>query len=314
MSCFRLASLCALVNVLLLLTAPYKAHSAEPPRLHLLDIALKLPGVFGDTFDIATDREEASKWLTAGVLTAGLIPNDEKIYVETQRLGRKWNISTVDNLKPLISIGNFTVLRGPTDFSSGLYFLGDGWIQLGTASAFLLTGYATDATRPINTGIELFTGLTASTIMSQILKRIAGREGPAARSEAGGAWRPFPSYNAYQKSRTTYDAYPSGHVMVTTLTFTIIRGNYPEYESILFPAQVAYLTALGFGMLNNGIHWAGDYPLGILLGYFFGKASLRMIRRRDEEATESPTGLLSPDIYPSIGLGGEMMTKLEWKF
>ncbi|RYZ64987.1 MAG: phosphatase PAP2 family protein [Proteobacteria bacterium] len=171
-----------------------------------------------------------------------------------------------------------------------------------------------DATRPINTGIELFTGLTASTIASQVLKRIAGREGPAARTERGGAWRPFPSYNAYQKSRTTYDAYPSGHVMVTTLTFTIIRGNYPEYESILFPAQVVYLTALGFGMLNNGIHWAGDYPLGIMLGYLFGKASLRMVASKDKASAEQPTALLQPDLFPALGTDGELTANLKWGF
>ncbi|RYZ70438.1 MAG: phosphatase PAP2 family protein, partial [Proteobacteria bacterium] len=288
--------------------------SESDERLSIFDIAFKLPKVYGDTLDIGTDKENLAKWAVTGALTAGLIPYDEEIYLETQRLGRRWNISTVDNLKPLIKVGKITVLRGPTDFSSGLYFLGDGWVQLTTASAFLLTGYALDATRPINTGIELFTGLTASTIASQVLKRISGREGPAARTERGGAWRPFPSYNAYQKSRTTYDAFPSGHVMVSTLTFTIIRGNYPEFESILFPAQVIYLTALGFGMLNNGIHWAGDYPLGIMLGYLFGKASLRMVDVKNKLSADKPTALLDPDIFPAIGAEGSLTTNFKWVF
>ncbi|RYZ76838.1 MAG: phosphatase PAP2 family protein [Proteobacteria bacterium] len=301
--------------VLFILSQCIDAHASESDeRLSILDIAFKLPKVYGDTFDIGTDKENLAKWAITGALTAGLIPYDEEIYLETQRLGRRWNISTVDNLKPLIKVGKITVLRGPTDFSSGLYFLGDGWVQLTTASAFLLTGYALDATRPINTGIELFTGLTASTIASQVLKRISGREGPAARTERGGAWRPFPSYNAYQKSRTTYDAFPSGHVMVSTLTFTIIRGNYPEFESILFPAQVVYLTALGFGMLNNGIHWAGDYPLGIMLGYLFGRASLRMVDVKEKLSADKPTALLDPDIFPAIGAEGSLTTNFKWEF
>ena len=102
--------------------------------------------------------------------------------------------------------------------------------------------------------------------------------------------------------------------MVTTLTFTIIRGNYPEYESILFPAQVVYLTALGFGMLNNGIHWAGDYPLGIMLGYLFGKASLRMVASKDKASAEQPTALLQPDLFPALGADGELTANLKWGF
>ncbi len=307
--------LCLLLALLAVLQAPLLANAQTAKRLSIFDPLLKQPQLFSDTFDIATDKSNLGKWAVTGVLTAGLLTYDEEILLETQRLGRRWGISTVDNLKPLIKIGDFTILRGPTDFSSGLYFLGDGWIQLGTASAFLLTGALMDETRPFNTGIELFTGLTSATVFSQILKRVAGREGPAPRTRPGGAWRPFPSWTAYQKSRTRYDAFPSGHVMVTTLTFTIIRGNYPEYESILFPAQIVYLTALGFGMVNNGIHWAGDYPLGIMLGYLFGKASLRMAQPSvKSNEPEKPTALFEPEVSPTIDPTGAVLANLEWKF
>lgn len=309
----QLVTTCLLAS-LTLTSFQAKAEQDNSKRLSILDIGFKLPSLFGDAWDIGTKKENVNKWIAVGLLTAVTIPYDEEIYKETQVVGRRWGLATKDNLKPLIKLGDFTILKGPTDLSSGLYFLGDGWVHLGTAATFLLTGYALDANRPVNTAIQLFSGFTASTITSQLLKRASGREAPAPRTKRGGEWRPFPREADYQSHRTKYDAFPSGHVMTTTVTFTIIRANYPEYESILWPAQIIYTTALGFGMVNNGIHWAGDYPLGIMLGYVFGKAALRMTEKSTAEANNTPTALFEPIVSPTLDADGQLLTSLEWKF
>ncbi len=208
---------------------------------------------------------------------------DADIYEGTQRTGRRWGLSNFDKTRTVWKVGQYDILRLPSDTNSALYFLGDGWLHLGTAAAMLGTGYFGDHVRPYNTGLQLFHGMTISTVVSQIIKRSTGREVPSDRTEPRGKWRPFPSPKAYDANTAKYDAIPSGHIMTATLVFTIIRGNYPEHNWWLFPTEIIYLSALGFSMVNNGVHWVSDYPLGIAIGYMIGKSSLRMGRQKDFE-------------------------------
>ncbi len=275
------------------------------------------PTTFLNAFKLGTQRDQLGKWAAVIGLTIPLITYDEDIYIETQKIGRRWNISTDDKLKPYGKIGDYTLMWGPSDVSSSLYFLGDGWIHLGAAAGFLATGYFTDSTRPFNTAIELFNGFLCSTLVSQGLKKSFGREAPAVREAPGGIWRPFPSWADYDSEKTRHDAFPSGHVMTTTITFMILRGNYPEYESWLWPAQIVYTTALGVGMVNNGIHWASDYPLGIALGYFFGKSALKMAKpaAHPEESAGTATAWLDPQVTASFdNLTGQPVPTFRWEF
>ena len=207
---------------------------------------------------------------------------------------------------------------GPSDVSSSLYFLGDGWIHLGLAAGFLATGYFGDNTTPFNTAVELFNGFLSSTIFEQALKYSFGREAPAVRESRGGSWHPFDGFSNYQSYRTKHDAFPSGHVMTTTVTFTVLRENYPEWNSWLWPTQIIYTGVLGFGMVNNGIHWAGDYPLGIMLGYLFGRSAVKMAKKTNPSDAKAParaTALLDPSIVPDVDdLTGEPLASFRWQF
>ena len=44
------------------------------------------------------------------------------------------------------------------------------------------------------------------------------------------------------------------------------------------------MSLLGWQMLNNGAHWASDYPLGIAMGYLVGKISTRLGRSPGDQA------------------------------
>ena len=61
------------------------------------------------------------------------------------------------------------------------------------------------------------------------------------------------------------------------------------------------MTLLGFAMLNNGVHWAGDYPLGIAMGYVFAKVAVDHGRKVE---VENSTGLLENrwKLKPSLAL------------
>jgi len=51
---------------------------------------------------------------------------------------------------------------------------------------------------------------------------------------------------------------------------TIIAENYPN-NKLVKPVGYTILALAGFAMINNGVHWAGDYPLAIGLGWLTGK-------------------------------------------
>jgi membrane-associated phospholipid phosphatase len=97
-----------------------------------------------------------------------------------------------------------------------------------------------------------------------------------------GSWKLFPSFNEYNQRTATYDAMPSGHVMTATLTFTIISERYPQYNKYVYPVGGLWISALMFEMVNNGVHWASDYPLGIAMGYIFGKMATKMGKKESE--------------------------------
>ena len=292
-------------------------------RLSFWQMLTETPNTFINAGHLSARPEERKKWVYTALLTIPTLYYDQDLFVQTQKYGRMWGLSNSDNLKPYGQIGDFTIMWGPSDTSSALYFLGDGWIHLGGAVGLLGYGYFADHTRPYNTAIEMLNGFLCSTIFEQALKRAFGREDPGVASYSGGAWRPFPSQNDYDKEKTRHDAFPSGHVMTTTVSFTVLRGNYPEYDKYLFPLQVVYTGALGFGMTNNGNHWVGDYPLGIALGYFFGRSALKMSKSTSQTTTQVTEDRLLPEKYawlePELLPGfdfhtGEPMTNLRWEF
>ncbi len=286
-------------------------------RLDFLQIFTDVPRTFANAADQAGLKNERGKWVLVGALTVPLLVYDQDLYLQTQKIGRQWGISNSDNLKPYGNINGFTVMWGPSDVSSALYFLGDGWIHISGAVGLMGYGYFGNHNRPFNTAVEMLNGFLCSTIFEQALKRVFGREDPGVQSYPGGAWRPFPSQDDYDHEKTRHDAFPSGHVMTTTVSFTVLRGNFPEYDDYLFPIQVAYTGALAFGMTNNGIHWFGDYPLGIVLGYFFGRSALKMsaLKTTEQPTTSPKTAWLQPIVRPGIdSLTGEPITNLSWQF
>jgi hypothetical protein len=185
----------------------------------------------------------------------------------------------------MLKIGNTNLFRGPTDIGSTLYFIGDGWTQIAISSAFLVSGAINNDNRALQTGNQIIHGMLMETIPNQLIKRTTGRESPNRRTKERGAWRPFPSISEYNKDQSKYDAVPSGHIMTATMTMTVIDSNYPEYRKIIRPVGFTLITLLGLQMINNSVHWASDYPLGIGMGYVYGKVVSRQGRIEDDKSS-----------------------------
>lgn len=267
-------------------------------KIPLEKVVLEIPTTSMDALKTSFSKKSIPWW--AGIVgsTLILLNNDEVILENWQREGRAAGLGNEDKTKAVLSAGEIDLLRLPTDTGSWMYFLGDGWMHFGISAGFLINGHTNDNIRAYNTGLRIVHGMTTSTIFSQLLKRAFGRESPYVRTEPFGKWSPFPSIPEYQKRTAFYDAMPSGHVMTATLTFTIINDAYPEYSNYTVPLATVWVTALGYQMVNNGVHWASDYPLGIAMGYVFGKASAQLGKPKLEGDTSTTTWMILPTSTP----------------
>lgn len=249
---------------------------------------------------------------TLATATAILVAYDQPIVDEAMQIGRRLHLSSSEGLSSYFNVGGIS-MRGPTDISSGIFFLGDGWTHTFIALSFLGYGLTSNNNRALQTASQLVEGFLTTGFTVQFLKHISGRETPNRASVPGGIWRLFPDPSQYSKNQPKYGAYPSGHMATSMMTVTVIAENYPDQKYIR-PLGYTLMTLLAFQMLNNGVHWASDYPLGIALGYSFGKIAVRRGRTEVKESHSNQTGYrqssskslhLTPVILGrnSIGLG-----------
>jgi len=146
---------------------------------------------------------------------------------------------------------------------------GDGKYQLAAAGAFTAYGAVFSNKRAMKTGSNLVEALVSTGLVVQLLKRIFGRESPAASSEIHGEWEPLPGLKKYQKNQAKYYSYPSGHIATTFTAIAVFANNYPEYKWIT-PAGLAVAGFVGVGLVAKGMHWYSDLPLGASIGYAIG--------------------------------------------
>ena len=263
------------------------------------------------TFLTDSFKKENLPWLAAiGASTLILIEYDQNLYNNARRAGRKLNISSEDKTKTYIKLGGVSLFRGPSDFGSALYFLGDGWINIGLFAYFKTHGWLKDDWRASQTGNQLAEGLIATGLVTEVIKNITGRETPSAASAPRGVWRMFPGFKEYVAHRTRYDAFPSGHLATGVMTVTVLAENYPDNKYIK-PIGYTLLAGLSFQMMNNSVHWASDYPLAIGVGYGLGKAIAAHGRTAASRGpkTEATALSFSPYVSPYGGVGAGLAFK-----
>jgi membrane-associated phospholipid phosphatase len=183
---------------------------------------------------------------------------------------------------------------------------GDGRFQLAVTGGFALYGIIGSDSRSLRTSGQIAESVIATGIVVQILKRITGRESPAAATRGAGVWRFFPNFSRYNKNQPRYYSFPSGHLATATAMLTVLNENYPEAKSWLRPASYGLLAFLGAGLVAEKMHWYSDFPLAAGLGY-----SLGMIVSRPDGVKVSATEDGSPvniSLLPEIGLESHRLT------
>lgn len=282
-------------------------------RLELKQIFTKFPNTSKRAFSMAFSKEALLPWAAILGSTAVLVEDDERWLAESKRFGKRMDWSENDHTETKVDVFGKDILRLPTDKGSAVYFLGDGWLHMSIATGFLATGYVRDATKPFNVGIQMIHSMVTSTVYNQALKRSFGRETPNFATKKRGALRPFPGFDNYGEETAKYDAMPSGHIMTVMSQFTIFHLNYPQYAAWTYTVGALWGGALMIQMVNNGVHWWSDYPLGIGMGYLFGLQAYRMGKTDDELKKEKKLKSEQVAFFPYISREGTMLN-WSWQF
>ena len=211
---------------------------------------------------------KTKQWLYTGAaagITTALIFADEDIdeWARTQKQKHHWvNVSS-----PFIS-----------EFGSnyGLYVV--------FANGLLSAAFKNE--KGVQTSLLATQAFITSGIWTQIIKQLTGRERPKASyifsHIEGGRWHGiFSKYfevSPDDRSRMSYDAFPSGHTATAFSIATVFATQYKDVKAIPIICYTA-ATAVGISRLTEHEHWASDVFVGGLIGYLSGKQVVRHYNR-----------------------------------
>ena len=253
----------------------------EKPRA--LDFIGKVPKDMWGFCKYSFNKKSIPGLLTIALTSAILVNNDQSITNGTQRFCDRIHLSRSSSYNnvfaPKLQGQHVNIISIPQNINTVFYTLGQGYPALLLGGGIFYYGIRHHDVRAVSTASQLTESFIAMGIATQVVKRITGRETPIRSTQAGGKWTPFPKFMDYQKNTPQYDAFPSGHLATVICAVTVLAENYPEKKWIK-PVGYALGGLVAFSMLNNGVHWAGDYPLAFGIGYGFGKvvaASSRLI-------------------------------------
>ncbi len=252
--------------------------AAPDPMPSWHDMVTNLPGDWSRGASAAFRTESLPFVAGLAVLTGSLIATD--------RTTNDWSRRMYDS-SPFIH-----------NTSDVLVNVGDGKAHLGIAAGFALYGAVAADSRALRTASQTVESLLACGLFVQALKRITGRESPAAATSGSGVWRPFPGLKQYDRNAPRYYAFPSGHMATTMSTVTVIAENYPEAGWIR-PVGYTLIGMLGVSLANKGYHWYSDFPLGLALGYGFG-----MVVTSRNAVDVPPQGVPTPCVNFAPSAGG----------
>ncbi|HRI23994.1 MAG TPA: phosphatase PAP2 family protein [Ferruginibacter sp.] len=206
--------------------------------------------------------------------TATLFLADQSITNTVQHNFREAGIHATENYSPIIQVNTggtkTTIGKIPHNINTAFYNFGQGSSTLFMAAGFFILGKIKKDNRALLTASQLTESFIVMGVSTQLMKYATGRENPSEATARRGRWRPFPSWKDFQDNKPRYDAFPSGHLATFISTVTIIGENYPEIKWIK-PVGYSLAALISLAMINNGVHWASDYPLAVALGYGFGK-------------------------------------------
>ena len=259
------------------------------PRWH--SMFSQIPNDFARFGNLTVSAQSVPTIASLGLLTISLIETDHRSYRSTRHRYRESETFH--------------------EFSDYAVALGDGRLHAGIAAAFAGYGLITDDSRALRTASQTVEAFLATGLTVQLLKRITGRESPICATRNKGRWKFFPHPGTYEKNQPSFYAYPSGHISTAMATLTVIAENYPR-QTWIKPVGYTMIGALGVGLVAKGMHWYSDLPLGIALGYVFGRTVANP--EASEISEVSNDGSVRISITPSFDAQGGSGVRLAVNF
>ncbi len=244
-----------------------------------------LPHTYQGAAEISFHKSSLKGWAAMAGSTTVLLLADQKLLDAVQQFSIHIGLDAEREYKDFVPFKfgkkDASLYDVPDNLNSVIYSLGEGMPSLFLSAGLLTYGLIKKDYRSISTASQIVQATLAMGITTQILKRMTGRESPFVATKSAGVWHPFTNLKTYQQNVPSYDAFPSGHMGTLMSTTIVIAANYPEKKWIR-PVGYSIMSLVGLAMLNNGTHWASDYPLAIGMGYVFGHATVKMNRLMKE--------------------------------
>ncbi len=239
----------------------------------------QIPRTFQSAAKITFRKESIPTLSLIAGSTLVLVALDQQILDGVRSFSSTINLDPTRAYKTAIgfNLGNtaIKVYEAPQNLNSVLYSIGEGSTSILLSGGLFTFGKIKNDYRALQTASQIMQAQMMLGITTQLLKRLSGRESPFRSTAPGGVWSPLTNLSVYQKNVSRYDAFPSGHMGTMMATTIVLLKNYPEKKWIK-PVAFGLMGIVGFAMINNEVHWAGDYPLALGLGYVTGLATVKL--------------------------------------
>lgn len=266
-------------------------------KLKISDLYKTIPKNILNTAKDMVSKEVYPYSIAAVGATAALVPVDPFLTRNARSFGKQIGFEYDHSYRHQFA---------PANVNTALYFMGNGTAVVLMGVGFASYGFIAKDYRAQSVSAQLVQSIIVSGVFSQTLKRITGRESPFITTQEGrenSSWHFFPSFAAYQKDTSRYDAVPSGHLTTGLAAWTVIAENYPEYKWIR-PVGYTVLGLMCFEMVQSGVHWTSDYPIAILFGYLIGKNIAKSAIKKETTTNLSDYRTKYKLNFSSSSLGG----------
>lgn len=184
-------------------------------------------------------------WVLGGAMTLGvMVSTDQKIYEMVDPPG----LMGTSTRRISLTLTKFGAEYG-----------------IGFLAGFAGYGFLANDKKALETSYLAAEAFVTSGFWTQVLKVLAGRERPGARTGPGGKWTgPFGSN--FKEHFSRYDSFSSGHTSTAFSLATVFAEQYSETP--LIPIMSYGLAGLvGVSRVTIDRHWPSDVFAGALLGY-----------------------------------------------
>ena len=159
-------------------------------------------------------------------------------------------------------------------FNKNITFLGDGPVNIGISSLFVLNGLIFKNHRSIETGYVSGRAIVHASLVVLVLKTIVGRERPFYNDNLGS----FHFFTRLEEG-SSFHSFPSGHTITAFSMATVISKEYRDKKWVGITSY-GLASLVGLSRISLDRHWASDVLIGSILGYAIGNFTYKQHQHR----------------------------------